>query len=77
MERKKQALGEPLLDGGASEQPAPRCVVWQLIFFVNVFFACISFSIVMPSLYLYLCTQRARANTHDRTHARAHAYTGP
>ena len=28
--------------------------MWQLIFFTNVFFACISFSIVMPSLYLYL-----------------------
>ena len=57
---KKSALAEPLLDGGDSDTtPPPRCVVWQLIFFVNVFFACISFSIVMPSLYLYLSSMNA------------------
>ena len=33
-------LAEPLLDGAPPK--APRCVVWQVVFFVNVFAACIS-----------------------------------
>ena len=57
------ALAEKLLDDvalpGFCEKP--KIVFWQLIFFVNVFFACISFSIVMPSLFLYLSTMGASA----------------
>ena len=38
------------------------CVVWQFIFFYNVFCACVSFSIVMPSLFLYLDSMGATAS---------------
>ena len=41
---------EPLL-GSA---PAKQLVPWQIIFYINVLLACVSFSIVMPTLYLYL-----------------------
>ena len=50
-------LSESLLLSSEPEERVLGCVTWQLVFFVNVFFACISFSIVMPSLYLYLCMQ--------------------
>ena len=45
-------LGEPLLPSG--EAKVCGFVLWQAIFFYNVFMACVSFSIVMPSLFLYL-----------------------
>ena len=45
-------LKEPLLTG----ERTPTCGErhWAPIFYANVFMACISFSIVMPSLWLYL-----------------------
>ena len=49
----KSDLHESLLRPAAPATPG-SCVAWKLILFVNVFFACISFSIVMPSLFLYL-----------------------
>ena len=49
----KSDLHESLLRPAAPAPPG-SCVAWKLILFVNVFFACISFSIVMPSLFLYL-----------------------
>ena len=42
----------------ASAQHA-ELVPWQIIFFLNVFLACVSFSIVMPSLWLYLHSMKA------------------
>ena len=54
-------LAEPLLADGAA--PAPSgCVLWQWVFYINVFMACISFSIVMPSLFLYLQEMGASAS---------------
>ena len=57
----KPSLHEGLLastrDGGAPLSPG--CISWEAIFYVNVFFACISFSIVMPSLYLYVTAMDA------------------
>ena len=44
------ALADPLLP---SAEPQPL-IPWQIIFFANVFMACVSFSIVMPTLFLYL-----------------------
>ena len=49
--RKQVTLAEPLLE---PREANGGCVVWKWIFYVNVFMACISFSIVMPSLFLYL-----------------------
>ena len=45
-------LGAPLLGAARSR----GWLSWQHIFYMNVFFACISFSIVMPSLWLYVHT---------------------
>jgi MFS family permease len=45
------SLEAPLAGGGAR---ARRCLSWEAVFYVNVFFACTSFSIVMPSLFIYL-----------------------
>ncbi len=57
MERGGVGLGEPLVPRpAASREPLLH---WTTIFFTNVFFACISFSIVMPSLYLYLSSMGA------------------
>ena len=49
---KAQVLAEPLL----VQRPTPRWGQrhWAPIFYANVFMACISFSVVMPSLWLYL-----------------------
>ena len=60
MTRKKE-LEESLLpaNGGAG---AGGCIAWQLIFYANVFMACIAFSIVMPSLFLYLSDMGASAS---------------
>jgi MFS family permease len=44
-------LQEPLLRSDPVRQPL---LSWQLVFYMNVFFACTSFSIVMPTLWLYL-----------------------
>lgn len=44
------ALREPLLPTAARTS----CLLWQVTFYGNVFMACISFSLVMPSLWLYL-----------------------
>ena len=45
-------LDAPLLPKSFAERGEEG--YWQLIFFFNVFVACVSFSIVMPSLWLYL-----------------------
>ena len=49
----KAKLAENLLldSNGGSQRPAMR---WTWIFFANVFFGCVAFSIVMPNLWLYL-----------------------
>ena len=41
---------------GVDRRPTPpfSWVRWEWIFFANVFMACVSFSIVLPSLWLYL-----------------------
>ena len=52
-----EGLGASLL--GA---PSSGLQLWQVVFYVNVFFACIAFSIVMPSLYLYLGAMGASAS---------------
>ena len=50
----KVMLEEPLM--GVDRRPTPpfSWVRWEWIFFANVFMACVSFSIVLPSLWLYL-----------------------
>ena len=52
MTPKKKDLAEPLL----TTEPTRSCGErhWAAIFYANVFMACIAFSIVMPSLWLYL-----------------------
>lgn len=50
---------EPLLSPSSEKA---QCVVWQWVLYVNVFMACISFSIVMPSLYLYLADMGSSAS---------------
>ena len=51
-------LGASLLDSRMSS----GLQLWQVVFYINVFFACIAFSIVMPSLYLYLGGMGASAS---------------
>ena len=51
--RAAAALTAPLI-GEVAPARVCGCIVWQLIFFYNVFCACVAFSIVMPSLFLYL-----------------------
>lgn len=48
-------LRQALLANGRPATIRRCCVVkWEWIFFANVFMACVSFSVVMPSLWLYL-----------------------
>mmetsp|Transcript_28420 Transcript_28420/g.59739 ORF Transcript_28420/g.59739 Transcript_28420/m.59739 type:complete len:577 (+) Transcript_28420:181-1911(+) len=56
--KRANTLSESLISGKAARSAArrKRCsrLPWQVIFYMNVFGACISFSIVMPSLWGYL-----------------------
>ena len=48
-------LRQALLANGRPATIRRCCVVkWEWIFFANVFMACVSFSVVMPSLWLYI-----------------------
>lgn len=50
-----EQLRDPLLARMRLPGRAPvSCIPWAAVFYINVFMACISFSIVMPSLFLYL-----------------------
>ena len=46
-----RALADPLLP---QQNPSWGQRHWAVLFYANVFMACISFSVVMPSLWLYL-----------------------
>ena len=57
------SLRESLLQSeGTRPSRVCGCVLWQFIFFYNVFCACVAFSIVMPSLFLYLDSMGATAS---------------
>ena len=51
-------MHSPLLEQPDQHSPQP-CVPWYWVFYINVFFACCNFSIVMPSLFLYLSSMQA------------------
>mmetsp|Transcript_1441 Transcript_1441/g.2519 ORF Transcript_1441/g.2519 Transcript_1441/m.2519 type:complete len:476 (-) Transcript_1441:114-1541(-) len=50
--------------GGDKEDPTLR---WRILFYVNVFFSCVSFSIILPSLQPYLSRNGASAYFYGST----------
>jgi len=61
----EQTLDEPLLDRDDIQERYEAQMSswgWKLVFLVNVFLACVSFSIVLPSLWPYLETFNQNEN---------------